>query len=150
GRILLSGSANATNAALGRNGNVEACVVRIQREKAAAWAFSRSDPPDVRILAADQEENEPEIGILRAVLKGDQIAGQILSPVMNGEIVFSQVTAEGMSRIGISTLESNGRFNLRAPKLELQSWKGGRIVLQAKDADGHLSEGFISVAGFSE
>jgi hypothetical protein len=33
GRILVSGSANGTEAALGRDRNIEACVVRIQRDR---------------------------------------------------------------------------------------------------------------------
>lgn len=46
GRIVVSGSANATGAALEPGRNVEACVMRLQRDRAAAWAFIPSEAPD--------------------------------------------------------------------------------------------------------
>ena len=45
GRVLVSGSANMTTAALGRSRNVEACVVRIQRERMVGWSFRSSEAP---------------------------------------------------------------------------------------------------------
>src|SRR5262249_55004730 len=45
GRILVSGSANGTAAALGPGGNVEACVVRIQRARTAGWGYAAAEAP---------------------------------------------------------------------------------------------------------
>lgn len=44
GRILVSGSANATTAALGARGNVEAVVARIERTRRSAWSLTKADP----------------------------------------------------------------------------------------------------------
>jgi hypothetical protein len=46
GRVLLSGSANATTAALSKDRNVESCIARIQREPSVGWKFSASEPPN--------------------------------------------------------------------------------------------------------
>ena len=46
GRILVSGSANGTTAALGPNQNVEACVVRLQRDRMVGWKYITTDPPE--------------------------------------------------------------------------------------------------------
>jgi hypothetical protein len=88
--------------------------------------------------------------VLRAILEGDRIAGQILTPAMSGIISVCQLTTEGAEELGETTLGSDATFSLMAPGLELQSWKGGRLVLQVRDADNRRAEGFVSVAAFTE
>jgi len=46
GRVIVSGSANGTSAALDRNHNIEACVVRIKRNPSTGWTFKPSEPPE--------------------------------------------------------------------------------------------------------
>lgn len=58
GRILVSGSANGTAAALEGGGNVEACLARIQRDSSSGWKFKPSEPPEP--LQALDNENEQE------------------------------------------------------------------------------------------
>jgi hypothetical protein len=151
GRVLLSGSANATTAALGSNRNVEACVARIQREPSAGWTFSSCEPPELRIAPDENSEDDAKkSGVLRAILEGERIVGQILTPVMSGAVSVFQLTTEGAEELGEATVGPDATFSLDAPGLEVQSWKGGRLVLQVQSADGRRAEGFVSVAAFAE
>jgi hypothetical protein len=151
GRILLSGSANMTAAALGARRNVEACVARIQREPVSGWRFRATEAP---ILWSPSEselhDEESLLGVLRAVLEGDQIAGQVLSPSMTGAASFSQLTTEGPEPLGEADIAADGSFSIITPGLEMQSWRGGRLVLRVENAKGQRAEGFISVAAFAE
>jgi hypothetical protein len=124
GRLLLSGSANITTAALDADRNIEACVARIQRERTVGWAFSVSTPPELQI-AADEDSDDAEINsaILRAVLEGDQIAGQVLTPRMSGAVSVFQLTTEGPAELGTTSLSADGTFRINTPSLEVQSWK---------------------------
>ena len=151
GRVLLSGSANVTTAALGINRNVEACIARIQRRVTAGWTFVRSEPPELRVAPDQEPAEESEVsGVLRATLEDERIVGQVLTPKMNGPVTVFQLTAEGAEELGKAILEQDARFSLRAPGLELQSWRGGRLVLRIESPDGRSAEGFVSVATFAE
>jgi hypothetical protein len=57
---------------------------------------------------------------------------------------------EGAEELCGATVGPDATFNLGAPGLEVESWKGGRLVLQVRSADGRRAEGFASVAGFAE
>ena len=151
GRILLSGSANATMAALGAYHNVEACVARIQRERTVGWSFSAALPPE--LLSAQEAEGDSDAGshgVLRAELERDVISGQVLTPQMHGDVAVIQITAEGRQALGNAFLNDHGKFQIGAPGLEVQSWKGGRLVLRVERADGRAAEGFVSVSAFAE
>jgi hypothetical protein len=151
GRIVLSGSANATNAALVGVHNVEACVVRLQRERRRGWTFVGAEAPVFR--KAQDEKNEDDrkkLGVLRAVLEGERITGQVITPVMAGGVSVFQRTSLGLEQLGEADLQAGATFSLKAPRLELQSWKGERLVLQVRDTDGRLAEGFVSVVAFTE
>jgi len=151
GRVLLSGSANATVAALGNGRNVEACIARMQRERRKGWRFVSSEPPELRPAPEKEAEEESGVfGVLRAVLEGERIVGQILTPKMKGVVTVFQLTTEGAEELGEAALEEDASFKLKAPGLELQSWQGGRLVIQVRSADGQQAEGFVSVAAFGE
>src|SRR5262245_47990465 len=115
GRVLLSGSANVTRAALVSNRNIEACVLRIQREQSIGWRFSASEPLELRVMSDEEQENDPEVsGVLRAVLEGDRILGQVLKPAMSGPVSVFQVTTEGVEKLGETTLGPDATFGLNA------------------------------------
>jgi hypothetical protein len=150
GRVLLSGSTNATTAALSNNRNVEACVVRIEREPRAGWSFSASEPPELHMVPDEGPADDSEtLGVLRAVLEGERIVGQVLTPKMIGGISVFQLTSEGAAKLGEAIVASDTTFTLDAPGLEMQCWKGGRLVLQVRSVDGCRAEGFVSVAAFA-
>ncbi|HWO35346.1 MAG TPA: hypothetical protein VNO32_41660 [Candidatus Acidoferrum sp.] len=151
GRVLLSGSANGTTAALDRNRNVEACVVRIQREAIVGWRFRTADPPELQTALDDQSDSDEEtLGVLRAVLEADEVAGEVLVPKMSGPVSVFHVTSVRLELLGQATLSTDGAFRISAPALEEQSWVGGRLVIRVRDKNGRQAEGFTSVASFGD
>jgi hypothetical protein len=151
GRVLLSGSANGTAAGLGRNRNVEACVVRIQREPAVGWRFRAAEPPELHAALDDQSDSDEEaLGVLRAVLEADEVAGEVLVPKMNGPVSVFHVTTVGPELLAETSLSTDGAFRISAPALEEQSWLGGRLVIRVRDKNGRQAEGFASVASFAD
>ncbi len=128
GRLLLSGSPNATMAALGANHNVEACVARIQRQRTVGWRFSKAKPPELYGALESEDDSSADChGVLRAELEGDLISGQVLAPQMHGKIAVIQITIEGRQPIGNARLDSHGNFQIRAPRL-------GTAILERRTA----------------
>ncbi|TGQ70833.1 hypothetical protein EN805_00015 [bacterium M00.F.Ca.ET.162.01.1.1] len=150
GRLLVSGSPNASTAALGAGRNVEACVARMQRNRTVGWTYVPSSPPQPMDPVDDADDGSAAIGILRAVLEGDHISGQVISPAMTGAASVCQVTAEGPRKLDDVDLAADGSFTASAPGLEVQSWKGGRLVVRVEASDGSVAEGFVSLAAFTE
>jgi len=151
GRVLVSGSANGTAAALDRGHNIEACVVRIQRNRTVGWKFVASEPPAPQAaLEADSEHEDLSRGILRATLDADDIHGEILTPAMSGVVSVFHVSSVGPEFLAQATLSKDGRFQISAPALEAKSWLGGRLVIRVKDSHARQAEGFVSVASFAE
>lgn len=150
GRILLSGSANATSAALGAGNNVEVCVARIQRDHLVGWSLSPGERPEVTDMVDEPGEDPEEVvGILRAILEGDRIAGQILAPRLTGPAHALQLGSEGLSPLAETSIDKDGHFDFDAPGLELQSWKSGRLVVRVRTTDRRFADGFVSVAAFA-
>jgi len=151
GRVLLSGSANGTAAALGRDHNVEACVVRIQRGRSAGWRFSASEAPELQAALDNKTDNDDETtGVLRAVLEADDVTGKVLTPTMTGPVSVFQLTTVGPELLAETTLSPEGDFRINAPALEKQSWVGGRLVIRVRSKNGRKAEGFVSVASFAD
>jgi len=151
GRLLLSGSANGTTAALERDHNVEACVVRIERQRWAGWKFSTSEPPELQAaLESDTGDDDEAPGVLRAVLDADEVRGEVLTPAMSGPASVFQMTSVGPELLAETSLSAEGAFRLSAPALEERSWLGGRLVIRVRDKAGRQAEGFVSVASFAD
>lgn len=146
GRLLMSGSANATNAALFM-GNVEASLVRIQRNTLRGWDATPAAEPAVYPVADTNETDDAEDrkGILRAVLEGDRIMGQIIVPRLQGQARLSVATTAGHVDLGTVSIDDAGKFKATAPDLEIQSWGGGRMIVRIKQ-DDNAAEGFVSIA----
>ena len=101
GRVLVSGSANGTAAALEADGNVEACVVRIQRDARSDGSYVASEPPEPQAALEDEDkEEEKRRGILRAVLDADDVHGEMLTPAMSGAVSVFHVSNLGPEPIG--------------------------------------------------
>jgi len=151
GRILVSGSPNATSAAMLGRGNIEVCVVRIQRGKNFTWSLRPSNPPSILSpLESEPVDVHEEGGVLSAVLDGDTLAGHILAPRMIGEINISQHTSLGLRTLGSAKADDEGHFRLDIPGLELESWKGAQLLIRVDDKKGRHADGFVSLAAFSE
>jgi hypothetical protein len=150
GRVVLSGSANATVSALTSTRNVETCVARIERPKQSGWALTPASAPTLRERSEESVGEEITTGILRAELFGDRIRGRVLRPEMTGPAQFYHLTSEGPILLGTLTLDKKSAFETLAPNLELLSWRGGRLVVRVVQADGLRAEGFVAVASYSE
>jgi hypothetical protein len=151
GRIVMSGSANASLAALGEGHNVEASVVRIQRETTVGWRFSPAKPPAPTQAPGDQAEAEEIVtGVLRAVLDLGHIVGRVLTPAIAGPATISQITSGSPNSLGKVDIEPDGRFRIPAAELEAAAWSGRRLALRVQADDGRRAEGFISVKAFAD
>lgn len=151
GRVLVSGSANGTRAALGRDGNIEACVLRIQRDRSVGWTLASAEWPELQGAVEDKAESElKRAGVLRAVLEGDEVIGQVLTPNMSGAVTVYHLAAIGPELLVETLLDENAGFRFAAPDLEKWSWRGGRLVVRVADASGRMAEGFVSIASFAE
>jgi hypothetical protein len=151
GRILASGSANATTAAL-YAGNVEASVLRIQRETQVGWTRGDASHPQWPELEIDDEEDanaDKQQGVLRAVLNGSSLSGMVLSPKMSGTASLSCVLSTGTQDVGAVTLDDGGSFNATAPELEALFWSGGRLVIRVEQGS-RCAEGFLSITAAAE
>jgi hypothetical protein len=96
GRIVLSGSANATMAALDLRRNVELCVARIHADRSTAWSCTPTTPPvQVGPLSETTDVGEG-LGVLRAVLLADRLTGTVLTPFPEGCAAVELLTVVNM------------------------------------------------------
>ena len=151
GRLLISGSANGTAAALDANHNVEACVVRIQRERSIGWSCVEAEPPDPPVdLGTELEGDETHVGVLRAILDADELTGQVLTPTMSGSVSVYHLGNTGPAFLVTTPLAPDSAFTITAPDLEPWAMRGGRLVIRVQDRRGRIAEGFVSVASFAD
>lgn len=151
GRLLISGSANGTAAALDVNHNVEACVVRIQREQSIGWTYVEAEAPDPPVdIDTESEIEETHAGVLRATLDADKVKGQVLTPKMSGDLFVYHLGSTGPDLLATTQLAADGEFTISAPDLETWAMKGGRVVIRVRDSRGRIAEGFVSIASFAD
>ena len=149
GRILVSGSPNATEPALSARTNVELCVTRLQRERHSTWSFSNALPPIFEELEDSEiEDSFEDIGILRAELIADKLAVRVFSPVGIGSGTAYLNGSRGLEPLCNFKLDDDNCIEIDAPQLEIRSWQGERLTLRLESQDGQVSEGFISVSAF--
>lgn len=152
GRLIISGSANATRSAL-YSGNVEACVVRIERELAVGWRASKASVPNPGLVAGEEDEEDDDeaeaIGVLRAALEGDVIVGRVLTPRLHGPATATINTIRTSRPLGSTSIDAEGRFKVAALGVEMEAWESGRLVLRI-ETDSKAAEGFVSIAAASE
>ncbi|MDP3749702.1 MAG: hypothetical protein Q8Q88_21945 [Phenylobacterium sp.] len=150
GRVLVSGSANATTAGLGSGRNVEACVVRVSREPHIGWALQPSAPlPPAIAMPLDVEESESIQGVLRAELAGDQVAGRVLTDFPVGGATAWLVGGEGRRELAETVVAPDGRFAFGSETLEMEAWTAGRLILRLECGDCS-AEGFIAFSDLQE
>ena len=151
GRLLISGSANVTAAALDERHNIEACIIRIQRERRNGWSYVEADPPDQPInLDPELEEDETQVGVLRGILDGDKVTGHVLTPTMNDNVSVYHLRNTGPVFLVTTQLGSDGAFTITTPDLEPWIFRGGRLVIRMQDRKGRSAEGFISIASVAD
>ena len=149
GRLVVSGSANATSAALGPGRNAEACVVRIQRNRRVFWLHDPASAPERVVDTMDDREGDDDIGVLRATLEGDILRGMVLAGLRPGRAAALLVTSDGIRRIGDLDVSRDGTFVIRSKGLEIDAWQAGRAIVRLEGWDGRRAEGFVSLAAVS-
>jgi hypothetical protein len=150
GRIVISGSANATLAALEGERNVELCVARIQRDPVVVWNATPSSVPVSIQHAVDDETIGSTEGVLRAILEGDVLNGWILTPFPQGNALVSRLTASGWVPIDEIPIKEEGRFTVVTRDVEREAWTAHRLILRVKSPSGQVASGFVSFADFAE
>lgn len=151
GRVLISGSANGSTAALGASHNVEACVARIHHARTRKWVFMVAVAPAAATQAELPEDAiDTPIGVLRAVLDADRLSGSVLTPVMCGKVTVSHLTSGGYERLATAEVDTDGNFSARTPNFEGAAWRRGRVVIRIEDVEGRQAEGFVTVVSVSE
>jgi hypothetical protein len=151
GRAIFTGSPNATSAALGGGGNIEACVARIQRDASVGWTYVPAEVPDESVGSELENESFEQCGVLRARLEGDMLYGEVLEPKIRGMAKAILLTSEGEQSLGPVTIDRDSRFSMRAAGLELRFLQGSNFTLRVQGSEERAkAEGFISLAVFSE
>ncbi len=150
GRVLMSGSANATMAAL-QGRNVELSVVRIQRELVVGWHLAPSSPLEPSCAPAVDNAADDQAGILRAELRGDELNGEILTPFPVGGATVWQLTGSGPREVATTLISGGGRFLVMAKGMELEGWEAKRLVIRVRSSQGdHTAEGFVFFPNIAE
>lgn len=146
GRILLAGSANLTNAGLFGD-NIEACVLRVQRDSTAYWISSRTISPAkpwIEDVPAEDSENR-RLGILSATLENGAINGRVLTPTLSG---YASAHLRGplhTNFIGDVQVGQNGKFEIATAEIEIDTWMNGRLIFRLEKGE-KVWEGFVSIA----
>lgn len=110
GRLLVSGSANATSAAL-FGGNIEASIVRIQRGRTSHWINRRVAAPSVTAVQITGEPDETHRdGVLRAELEGNRIFRSIITAFPHGPARMFAVKGTEALDLGEVLIGMNGTF----------------------------------------
>ena len=115
GRFLVSGSANATRAALLSGGNVEVCAVRIEQEVSSGWSYQPSQALIPKKVATDVDdiENNNHVCVLTGKLNGMSVRGRVMEPFPAGPSQVSCRTAGVWQDCGLVSTDALGRFDIR-------------------------------------
>lgn len=152
GRLVLSGSANATQAALLHGGatsrNVEVCVLRTEPGAGHPWSTANAKAPPKPKTVLDPEDNEDNIGVLVAAYVNGGIEGRVLTPWKAGS---AKVTLEAAMRsLTVGTVKLvDGKFAISTGQLDHEDLSlEGRIQLRL-ESEGEAAEGFVTAPDFS-
>lgn len=152
GRLVLSGSANATDAALTQGGttvrNVEVCVLRTDRRAGRCWSVKNAKVPAKPKVALEAEGDEAKVGVLVAAHVDGGIEGRILTP---WNAISAKATMEVARRaLTIGTVDVlDGAFVIAVGQLDDEELSlEGRIQLRLESGDD-VAEGFVTAPDFS-
>src|ERR1035437_6997567 len=136
-------------AALDPKRNVELCVARIDRHPSTGWSYSSSTAPVLIGPLVETNDAEQAVGVLRAALLADKLAGTVLTPFPQGTVHVAFVTASHSISLGPSTVDSEGHFEVLAKGIESESWRTQRIALRLESPTGRIAQGFVSFPDFA-
>jgi hypothetical protein len=151
GRLLISGSSNATLAGLDADRNVELCVVRLQREALSGWAFTSALAPARTTESGpeDEEDKESSVAVLRATLGGRELHGRVISEFTPGLAQLFRKTLLRWTKLGEVEVSSGGEFNFKVG----DSWEysgTGQFLIRLENAFGQAAQGFVALPELRE
>jgi hypothetical protein len=149
GRVVLSGSANATIAGLGAGRNVELCVARIQRSPVIGWRFSDSHAPALTALSSTDELQTETVAVLRATFEGGEVQGIVINTFPVGAAVAYRRQGIGWKDFGTVLVGPEGAFSFKAP----QQWKDAlndQLILRLVSKGSKAAQGFVSLPEMRE
>jgi len=149
GRILLSGSANATNEAWGSEHNIELCVARIQRNRAPGWNFTAAQPPTPTPALPDNSKTSVQIGVLRGALLAGKVEGKVITPFPLGTVSAFQRESLKWVRIAETEVGPGGVFEFAMPE-GWSTWRGGHVLIRLSGHRGKMAQGFLSLPELRE
>lgn len=149
GRLILSGSANATNAAL-FGANMEAGVLRIEPDRQGAWSLADCPAP----LPGGHEEleddtDQPVEQVLSAELVGTAVNGRVLTKWAAGHAAMTCEVGGEIIDLGNVEVEADGSFSKRTERLDDRIWSRGRVVIRLQ-ADDQIAKGFLMVTAVAQ
>jgi hypothetical protein len=148
GRLILSGSSNATIPGLSADRNVELCVLRIQPDPFLGWCHEPSAVPMRYSLEQPSgSEGERNACILRATLRASRVEGQILEAFPTGEAEVSIKNTLQWQVMERTTVSAARRFSFGY----LDSWKMSRqFQVRLTSSSGQIAQGFVSMPEVKE
>lgn len=150
GRLLIAGSANSTHAGL-FGANVEASVLRIQRDSQLGWKPLPALAPErseIEVVEEDEDANG-NIGVLRASLESGTVKATVIAPAIRGRVRVYLRTVRTTRELGHADIDGAGRLSIDAPGLEQEAWESGRLVLRIEQSD-KVVEGFVAITAAME
>ncbi len=148
GRIVLSGSANSTMAALDHKRNVELCVARIYHDRSSAWLRSPSSPPVQVGPLSNTSDVDQAVGVLRAVFVAGLLQGDVLTKFSPGVAKAGIQTGLKPVPLGETHVSTGQHFELVVPGIELEFWKTQRLILRLESISGQIAQGFVAFPAF--
>lgn len=148
GRMLVSGSANATRAALLGLGNIEVCTLRIEQEASVGWSFRLAEPPIASQLPeeTDDSEEQERLLVLTGKVEGMSVKGRVIDHFPAGSAQAAYRVGARWEDCGSVPVDPAGRFSFLLPS-EI-GWGEGQIVLRLVAADRSQARGFLAQPNF--
>lgn len=152
GRLVLSGSANATGAGLdsgaGRPGNVEVSTLRIERGSPTTWILTpTSAPPPPSAAQEPDEEDDLAGGVLVASYSPAGIEGHVLTRWRERQAVATLSVGRVVLTFGSVPVDSSGSFVIPIEAIADEIALEGRAQLRLTGG-GDEAEGFVTAPDF--
>lgn len=152
GRIVVSGSANATAAGLSRGGeamrNVEVCALRVDLAKGGRWKSVPAKAPPQPAAFLEDEEGDADRGVLTAEHADGGILGRVITRWRSASAVATMEVNRRPVNLGPVRIEA-GRFFIPVELVDHEDLElEGRVQLLLV-GDGEEAEGFVAAPDFA-
>ena len=154
GRFVLSGSPNATAAALDKDHktaiqNIEVAVLRIESDPKRQWLLGPATPPKPPAAPLNEDgDDDKGFNLLSAKLSAGVLSGRILGS-WSGDSATGILT-QGHSSVDLGdVLIASSVFEIELGEEADAVSLGGRMVLRLQSNNGQVAEGFVIEPGFA-